>query len=56
MSPQGPTGGPGGRYTLHCRPQRLGIANDVFNGVGISGLIACHPAFGHRYGAVLLRH
>jgi hypothetical protein len=47
---------PRGRLTLHYRAQRLGVANDVFNGVGTPGLVACHPAFGHRYGAVPLRH
>jgi hypothetical protein len=32
--------------------QRLGVANDVFNGMGKPGLIACHAAFGFRYGVV----
>jgi hypothetical protein len=45
-----------GRCTLHCRAHRLGVANDVFNGVGTPGLVACHPAFDHRYGAVPLHH
>jgi hypothetical protein len=40
----------------NCRAQWLEVANDVFNGVGTSGLVACHPAFGHRYGVVPLHH
>jgi hypothetical protein len=56
MSPQGPTGGPGVGEPYTVGHQRLGIANDVFNGVGTPGLVACHPTFSHRYGTVLLRH
>jgi hypothetical protein len=26
--------------------QRLGVANDFFNGVGTSDLVACHAALG----------
>jgi hypothetical protein len=29
---------------------------DVFNDVGTTCLVACYPAFDHRYGAVPLRH
>jgi hypothetical protein len=56
MSLQGSTGGPGVGAPYTVGAQRLGVANDVFNGVGTTGLVACHPAFGHRYGAVPLRH
>jgi hypothetical protein len=28
----------------------VGVANDVFNGMGTPGLVACHPVFGHWYG------
>jgi hypothetical protein len=45
--------------TLCCRAQQLGVANDVFNGVGMSGLVACHPALSQWYGwygVVSLRH
>jgi hypothetical protein len=54
--PPRPDRWPRGRCNLHCRAQRLGVANDVFNDVGTLGLVACHPAFSHRYGAVPLRH
>jgi hypothetical protein len=53
---QGPTGGLGVGQTLCCRAQRLGVANDVFNGVGMPGLIACHTALGQSYGMVSLHH
>jgi hypothetical protein len=53
---QGPTGGIGAGQTLCCRAQWLGVANDVFNGVGISGLVTCHPALSQWYGVVSLRH
>jgi hypothetical protein len=33
--------------------QRLGVANDVFNGVGMPGLVACHTALGWQCGAML---
>jgi hypothetical protein len=32
------------------------VANDVFNGMGMSGLVACHPTLGQWYDAVSLRH
>jgi hypothetical protein len=54
--PPRPDRWPWGRCTLHCRIQQLGVANDVFNNVGMPGLVAYHPAFGHRYGVVPLRH
>jgi hypothetical protein len=41
MSPQGPTGGLGAGKNLCCRAQRIGVANDVFNGVGMMGLVTC---------------
>jgi hypothetical protein len=53
---RGPTGGLGAGQALCCRGQRLGVANDVFNGVGMSGLVAYHPALGQWYGVVPLRH
>jgi hypothetical protein len=34
--------------------QQLGVANDVFNGIDTLGLVACHPAFDHRYGAYVI--
>jgi hypothetical protein len=36
--------------------QRLGVANEVFNGVNIPDLVACHPALGQWYGVVPLHH
>jgi hypothetical protein len=54
--PPRPDRWPRGRCTLHYRAQRLGVANDVFNGVVTAGLVACHPAFSHRYGVVSLHH
>jgi hypothetical protein len=36
----------------HHRP---GVANDAFNDVGTSGLIACFTALGQQCGTVLLR-
>jgi hypothetical protein len=56
---RGPTGGIGAGQTLCCRTQWLGVANDVFNGVVMSGLVACHPALSQWYGwygVVSLRH
>jgi hypothetical protein len=53
---QGPTGGLEAGKTICCRAQRLGVANDVFNGVGTPGLVACHPALGQWYDVVPLRH
>jgi hypothetical protein len=35
--------------------QQLGVANDIFNGVGMPGLVAYHPALGQQCGTVLLR-
>jgi hypothetical protein len=32
------------------------VANDIFNDVVMLDFVACHPAFGQRYGAVPLRH
>jgi hypothetical protein len=54
--PRGPTGGLGAGQTLCCRAQRLGVTNDVFNDVGMSALIACHPTLGQWYDVMLLRH
>jgi hypothetical protein len=54
--PPRPDRWPWGRWTLHCRAQRPGVANDVFNNVGQLGIAAYHAAFGLRYGAVSLRH
>jgi hypothetical protein len=34
---------------------RSGVANDVFNGVGTLGLVACLTALGQQCGAMLLR-
>jgi hypothetical protein len=42
--------------TLCCRTQRLRVANDVFNGVDMSGLAACQPALDQWYDVVPLRH
>jgi hypothetical protein len=56
MSLQGLTGGLGVGKTLCCRAQQIEVANDVFNGVDMSGLIACHPALGQLYGTVPSRH
>jgi hypothetical protein len=53
---RGPTGGLGAGQTLCCRAQQLGVANDVFNDVGMHGLVACHPALGQLYDVVPLRH
>jgi hypothetical protein len=41
---QGPTGGPRVVGSLYSRDYRLEVANDVFNGVGMPGLIvlSCH--------------
>jgi hypothetical protein len=36
--------------------QRLGVANDVFNGVGKPGLVVCHTAFDLQYGVVPLHY
>jgi hypothetical protein len=47
---------PWGRCNIHYRAQWLGVANDVFNDMGTSGFVACHPALDHQYGVVLLRH
>jgi hypothetical protein len=46
---RGLTGGLGVGQTLCCRAERLGVANDVFNDVGMTGLVACHPALGQWY-------
>jgi hypothetical protein len=35
--------------TLCYRAQRLGVVNSVFNDVGMTGLVACHPALGQWY-------
>jgi hypothetical protein len=43
------TGGLGVGQTLCCRTERLGVANDVFNDVGMTSLVACHPALGQWY-------
>jgi hypothetical protein len=56
MSLQGPTGGLGVGKTLCCRAQQIEVANDVFNGVDMSDLIACHPALGQWYDVVPLHH
>jgi hypothetical protein len=53
---RGPTDGLGAGQTLYCRAQRLGVVNDVFNGVGMHGLIACHPALDQWYDVVPLHH
>jgi hypothetical protein len=47
--PRGPTGDIGVGLTLCCRAQRLGVAYDVFNGVGMPGLVTCYPALGQWY-------
>jgi hypothetical protein len=36
--------------------QRLQVANDVFNSMGMFGLVACHPALDQQCGDVLLHH
>jgi hypothetical protein len=33
--------------------QWLGVANNFFNGVGTTGLAACHAALGQQCGAML---
>jgi hypothetical protein len=53
---RGPTGELGTGQTLCCRAQQLGVANDVFNGVGMPGLVVCHPALGQWYDVVPLHH
>jgi hypothetical protein len=53
---RGPTDGLGAGQTLCCRAQQLGVANDDFNGVGMLGLVACHPALGQWHDMVSLRH
>jgi hypothetical protein len=53
---RGPTGELRAGKTLCCRAQQLGVANDIFNGVGMSGLVICHPALGQWYSVVPLRH
>jgi hypothetical protein len=47
---RGPIGGLGVGQTLCCRVKRVGIANDVFNGVDMPGTVTCHPALGQWYG------
>jgi hypothetical protein len=53
---RGPIGGLGAGQTVCCRSPRQGVANDVFNDVGMPGLVAYHPALGQWYGVVLLHH
>jgi hypothetical protein len=53
---RGPTGGLRTGQTLCCRTQRLGVANDVFNGVGMPDLVVCHTTLGQWYGVVPLHH
>jgi hypothetical protein len=50
-----PTGGLGVGQTLCYRAQRLGVANDVFNGVGMPSLVSspCCTEHGQRCGAIL---
>jgi hypothetical protein len=54
--PRGPTGGLGVGQTLCGRAQWLEVTNDVFNGVGMSALIACHPTLGQWYDVMPLHH
>jgi hypothetical protein len=51
---QCPAGGLGAGQTLCCRAQWLGVANDVFNSMGMPGLISspCCTEHDHRRGAV----
>jgi hypothetical protein len=52
---QGSTAGLGAGKTLYCRAShRSGVANNVFNDVGTSGLVACLTTHGQQCGAVLL--
>jgi hypothetical protein len=47
---RGLIGGLGTGQTLCCSAQQIGVANDVFNDMGMPGLIACHPALDQWYG------
>jgi hypothetical protein len=53
---RGLTGGLGAGQTLCYRAQRIGVANDVFNDIGMSGLVTYHLALDQWYGMMLLRH
>jgi hypothetical protein len=53
---RGLTGGLEAGQTLCCRPQRLGVTNNVVNDVGMLDLVAYHPVLGQWYDMVLLHH
>jgi hypothetical protein len=53
---QDPTGDLRVGQTLYCRAQWLEVANDVVNGVYMTGLVTCHPTLGQLFGMVSLRH
>jgi hypothetical protein len=53
---QDPTGDLRVGQTLYCRAQQLEVANDVVNGVYMTGLVTCHPTLGQLFGVVSLRH
>jgi hypothetical protein len=53
---RGPTGGLKAGQTLCCRPQRLGVINNVFNDVSMPDLVAYHPVLGQWYDVVPLHH
>jgi hypothetical protein len=53
---RGLTGGLRAGQTLCYRAQRLGVANNVFNDIGMSGLVTYHLALDQWYDMMLLRH
>jgi hypothetical protein len=46
---QGPTGGLRQVKPYAVGHHRLGVANDIFNGVGTLGLVVCLTAHGQQY-------